>query len=123
MKVIKFYTVWMALGAILFFSCQKSEVGPNNTATQKTMTELQPDADFSWATERIVEIKLLANASGVVYVRPVEGDFYFFKGFLTAGKPFTAKIAIPAYMTKVKLTFSGSVHEIMVTGDHLDFTF
>jgi len=123
MKAVNLFTVLMALATITFFSCNKSEVNNEVSTTQKSMSELQTDAKFSWETTRNVEVRLLANTSGVVYIRPVDGDFYFFKGFLTAGKQFTAKIVIPTYVTKVKLTYNRSVYEITINGDHLDFTF
>ncbi|MEI7983782.1 MAG: hypothetical protein WCI71_19190, partial [Bacteroidota bacterium] len=91
--------------------------------TQTTMSALKADPKFSWETTKNIEVSLTAGTTGVVYIRPQEGDYYFYKGMLTAGKPFTTRIALPTYMGKLKLTFKGIVHEVSVSGNKLSFTF
>jgi hypothetical protein len=89
----------------------------------KPMTEITASPNFTWETTKILDVSLSATSSGVLYIKPVEGDYYFYKGMLSTGSIFTTKITIPSYLVEVNLFFKGKVYVVPVNGKRLDYNF
>lgn len=123
MKAFNLVAVLLVLATISVVSCKKTDLKEDPISSPKTMSALKADAGFTWETTRNLDVRLSGNSTGVVYIRPVAGDYYFYKGLLTSGTLLTTKITIPSYINKVRLTFKGKVHEISVTGNKLVFNF
>jgi len=123
MKTLKIISFILVFVSICTTSCRKTDQKEDAIVETKPMTEINVDQDFNWETTRILEVSLTGASTGVVYIKPVEGDYYYFKGMLSAGSDFTTKITVPSYVREVKLMFKGTVYNVPVIGSRLDYNF
>ncbi len=104
-----------------FWSCHKVEQKDMTNDQAKTLKECKVDGAFSWETAKTLDVNLNSSQSGVVYIRPVDADYYYHKGFISKGSGYFTKITIPVYVDKLKLSFKGNVYEVAITGKKLTF--
>ena len=107
------------LGLILT-SCKKDR--DYEPETPKTMEELSVPASFNWKTTKDVTITLTGYTSGIAAVTNDKGIPYL-KAYLTTDQPYTVKISLPAYESKLTLKFMGQSTQVNLTGNALNHQF
>ena len=123
MKTLKFISVILVVVSFLTTSCRKQDPKEEFAGETKPMSEINTGPDFSWETTKIIDVSLTTISTGVVYIKPVEGDFNFYKGMVSSGSGFTTEITVPSYIREVKLTFKCVVHVVSINGNRLDYNF
>ena len=123
MKAMKFLAVILIFASIGTISCRKMDMKEQLSGESKPMAELKVGPNFNWETTKSIDVRLTGTSTGVVYIRPVEGDYYFYKGMLSSGVDFTTKITIPSYVKEVKLAFKGISHVVSVDDNRLEYNF
>ena len=123
MKTMKFLSVILIFASVSTISCRKMDMKEELSGESKPMTELKVDPDFNWETTQSIDVRLTGTSTGVVYIRPVEGDYYFYKGMLSPGADFSTKITIPSYVKEVKLAFKGISYVVSVDNNRLEYNF
>lgn len=121
MKTKAGFLSFLVLIAFSILACHKVEQKEVKMDQAKTLKECKVDASFSWETTKTLDVSLSSSQSGVVYIRPINADYYYHKGFISKGSDYNTKITIPAYIDKVKLSFNGIVYELDLTGNKLIF--
>jgi hypothetical protein len=123
MEAMKYFLALLIFASVSTVSCRKMDVKEKHSGESKPMTELKVDANFNWETTRCIDVRLTGTSAGVVYIRPLEGDYYFCKGMLSSGADFATKITLPSYVKEVKLTFKGLVRIVSVNDNRLEYNF
>jgi len=109
--------------SISMISCHKANLKEEFSSETKPMKDIIVGPNFTWETTKIIDVSLSASHAGVVYVSPVEGDYYFYKGALFSGTSFTTQLTVPSYLEEVKLIFKGAVHVVDLKNNRLEFNF
>ncbi len=113
----------MFVAVISLPSCKKIEQTHEDSGISKRMDEMAVNPNFSWETSRVVEFSLTATTTGVVYIKPVEGQSYFHKGLLSAGETYTIQATIPSSVKEVKLSLNGFTCTLPIIGNKLQYQF
>lgn len=121
MKTKTVFLLLLAFITLSFWACHKVDQKEVTNDQTKTLKECKVDAAFSWETAKTLDVSLSSSQSGVIYIRPLDADYYYHKGFISKGSGYSTKITIPAYVNKLKLSFKGNVYEVAVTGNKLTF--
>jgi len=123
MKSLNFIFLAVILMSLAATSCRKTNLREEATVESKPMNEISVSPDFNWETTKIMEVRLTSISAGVIYIKPVEGDYWFHKGMLNSGSVFTTKLNVPSYLNEVKLTFRGMEVIVPVIGTSLEYNF
>lgn len=123
MKINRKYYIFVVFITLLISGCHKIDQKNEDNGNSKTMAELKVAPGFKWETTKTIEVKISAPNTGVIYINPVEGDFHYNKGFLTAGIDYTTKIIIPAHVKQVNLSFNGINCVVDLNGTMLQYKF
>jgi len=122
MKTIKVISILLVLSLLGFSFCRKIDK-KEYTGNSKTIAKLKIDQVFKWETTRIINVNITGTKSGVVYINPLEGDYCFNKGFVSASTGYSTIITIPSYVNEVKLFFNRQNYKVPIVGNNLDFSF
>ena len=123
MKTLKILSAILVFVSICTTSCHKKDLKEEAIVETKPMTEINVDQNFNWETTKILGVSLSGTNNGVFYIKPIEGDYHYFKGMLSAGVNFSTNITIPSYIREVKLTYQGKDYRVPVTGNRLEYNF
>jgi len=123
MKSLNVLFLAVILMSLVATSCRKTNPGEETTVESKPMDEISVNPDFNWETTKLLEVRLTGTVEGVVYIKPVEGDYWYHKGMLNSGSVFTTKLNVPSYLDEVKLSFRGMEVILPVIGTSLEYNF
>lgn len=107
------------LGMALFVSCEKE---PVVNPDPKTMEELIVHETFDWKTTVDYQFNIQGTISRVIMITAADGSVYK-KGLLSADKPYSVKLALPAYVKSVRLKYNGQVAEVPLTSVNVNYSF
>lgn len=102
----------------IFSSCKKDLTEPK--ATEASIENIAVPESFDWKTTKEYTMNLTSNSSGLLEVTNNEGIAYF-RLFLSAGNPYSGKLTLPSYETKVILKFKGINTEIELTSQNISY--
>ncbi|MBE0647282.1 MAG: hypothetical protein IH596_05835 [Bacteroidales bacterium] len=123
MKTGKLILVVLIVSTVGVLSCRKMEQPKEENGIQKSMEEINVDPNFNWETTKAVEVILTGNKTGVIKIKPVEGDFYYHKGLLSVGNTYKTEISVPTSVKEVILVFQGNTYTVPISGNQLNFSF
>jgi hypothetical protein len=115
----KFFLV-LILPVFLVSSCKKDE--PVVPQVPGTMKELKVPGNFTWKTNKEIRVAITASSAGLAEVTN-ENGIACSKAFITAGKAYTMKVALPSYQKKIHLRFQGKEVTLDITSDLLQYSF
>ena len=101
-------------------SCKKTD--QDEPKAPEKMEELTVPASFNWKTTKDLTITMTGFTSGIAEVTNDQGVAYL-KAYLTVDQPYTTKISLPAYETKVTFKFMGQSTQVNLTGTSLNHQF
>lgn len=110
--------------ALILASCKKEAdiVEPLNNNANTTMEDLNVSSNFNYETFRDVELTLIAYAQGVVEISSQEGTI-FLRAYLSKKEPYSTKLTVPTYLGAIQLRFKGSVVDIELGEQPINYVF
>lgn len=123
MKSLNVIFLVFIMMSLIATSCRKTNPREEVTLESKPMNEISVNPDFNWETTKLLEVRLTGTVEGVVYIKPVDGDYWFHKGKLNSGTVFTTKLNVPSYLNEVKLVCRGMEVIVPVIGTRLEYNF
>jgi hypothetical protein len=104
----------------IFSSCRKDLTEPK--ATEASIESIAVPESFDWKTTKEYSLNLTSTSSGLLEISNLEGIAYL-RLFLSAGNPYSGKLTLPSYETKVSLKFQGYSTEIELTSQNISYQF
>jgi hypothetical protein len=129
-SISKMKSTKLLIGAILIWqvgitSCKKVELEKNIDSTSqdaKKFSEIKASKEFTWATNKAIEINFTATANdarvAVLKVVDASGNVYF-KRLQKANEKFAGTIHVPSHVKTLKYVYGGIEKEFNTTSPTL----
>lgn len=109
---------------IALSSCKKDQmIEPTPAPAIESINELKVPSDFNWKTTRDYQFSVTTASSGIATVSNEDGTVVYQKAFITANNAYQMKMALPAFETKVRLSFKGQIEVIELNSTSLSHQF
>lgn len=93
----------------------------DNTITN--LDELEVSSNFNWKTYKDVSISLTGNSNSIVEVISQDGNTVYQRVYLSMGKTYEIKLAVPTYEKQLNLKFNGQLKYVNISSGNANYTF
>ena len=122
MKKLAFIAI---ISILIFAGCKKNleVMEPTPSPTQVTkMADMNVNADFTWNTEKNIQVDVKSNVKGVLYIKSKDGTVYH-KAMMNYGDTYQTSIAVPTCETELEVLLANQSKTIPATSDWISVFF